>query len=270
MNPTTTIEVITPKIAEEMLEGNEGNRKVNHPNLDYLCHEMKKANFRLTGDTIKISKSGRLLDGQHRLMAVVKTKVTIRCNVTRGLEEDIFKFIDLNKTRGAHDVLQIEGISNAAKMAVMIKFIISYKNGRIHHAVNHKSTKATKITNYDVSEFYRKHSDSLEYSLSVGWNNKNKIIPGSIMAGLHYCLKDINFDDATAFIKSTIDGINLGKTSPIFVLREKLIANMSNTLKMPAAMRLAIIIKAWNAFRKGRVISKLYYDGTKEDFPKAI
>src|SRR5688572_10751219 len=55
---------IGPTMAEQLLlVANTHNRQVNQGNVKDLCHEMAEGTFELTGDTIKFSNSGTLLDG---------------------------------------------------------------------------------------------------------------------------------------------------------------------------------------------------------------
>ena len=50
------IEIITPCRARELLEANTRNRPVIKANLRRLCSEILNGNFKLNGETIKISK----------------------------------------------------------------------------------------------------------------------------------------------------------------------------------------------------------------------
>lgn len=193
-NNNQKTELISPNIAERMLGNNENNRNVNSNHVLHLAHQMKTGNFRLTGDTIKIAKSGRLLDGQHRLLAVIKAGLPVEFIVVRDLEEDVFKFIDTGKVRTATDVLTIAGVENAAKISSLVRFIISYKLGSLA-STGHTGglTGKRKITNFDVSEFYRKHENALINSLPYGYSkNRDKIVPGTFLSGFYYILKDID------------------------------------------------------------------------------
>ena len=117
---STTIENITPTIAGKMLERNTRNRPVNETNLAALAKEISNRNFALTGESIKFSKDGTLLDGQHRVMAIMKAGVAIKTIVIRGLENDSFKYMDTGRTRQASDVLAIEGFKNSTRLAAMV------------------------------------------------------------------------------------------------------------------------------------------------------
>ena len=87
------IEIITPDIARKLLQNNKKNRPIVRNNLDLLCNELLNGNFKLNGETIKISNLGNVLDGQHRLIAVVRTGVPIETMIVYGLNEEVFATI---------------------------------------------------------------------------------------------------------------------------------------------------------------------------------
>ena len=51
--------------------------------------EMQDGKWRLNGKTICFDSTGRLLNGQHRLSAVVRSGVTLTTVVVRGLDPDL-------------------------------------------------------------------------------------------------------------------------------------------------------------------------------------
>lgn len=68
---------ITPEMALDMLSKNSANRRVRQSRVQFYAEQMKKGNWHLTGQTITFDKNGQLLDGQHRLYAIVESEVTL-------------------------------------------------------------------------------------------------------------------------------------------------------------------------------------------------
>lgn len=267
MTPTSTIETITPSMARKMLEKNTMNRPVNNDNLDALAKEMVRKNFYLTGESIKIAKDGTLLDGQHRLMAIVKSGLAVKMFIIRGLENDSFKYMDTGRTRQASDVLAIEGVKNATKIAAMVKFVVNFKRGHYSASSAGKTRGKFKLTNADVSEFVAKHKRSLEDSYGFGFAKGRRLISGVVVASLHYIFKAINEREADIFINQLVEGTGLTKESPIFMCREKFILDNRSKRKMPPKEKLALICKAWNLFRTNKKVTILKWDMNKEAFP---
>lgn len=270
MSITTNLETITPERAQNWLdEHNVKNRPINETNLQALLHDMKTDNFHLTGETIKFASNGDLLDGQHRLMAIAKSKKPCKMMVMRGLSSDAFKYIDTGRTRKASDVLGIEGIKNPSKIAAMVKFIITFKAGK--YTAMKSGNKQLFIRNADVSEFVEKNRDSLFQSYPYGFNKYNKVVSSIHLASLHYIFKSLSPADADEFCDRVADGENLSKTNVIYLLRQKLTNDMRSTRKMPPIERMALICKAWNIFRgKSRAVTILKWDSIKEPFPKPM
>ena len=114
-------ELITPSKAKTYLEANTNNRNVKDRHVLKLSNEMKSGRWKQdTAETIKISKTGRILDGQHRLMAVIQSGVSIYFHVAKGLNEEVFDVIDTGSNRSAADVFKI----NHAKYESILPSII--------------------------------------------------------------------------------------------------------------------------------------------------
>ena len=94
---TFNTELITPQMAKALLESNTNNRRPKSPIIMRYASDMQKGLWKQnTAEFIKISKSGQILDGQHRLMAVIKSNTPIIFQVARGLDDNIFDVLDLS------------------------------------------------------------------------------------------------------------------------------------------------------------------------------
>ena len=68
--------VITPETAKRLLDGNSDNRKLIRSTVDQYARDMAAGRWRLTHQGLLIGKRGKILDGQHRLHAIVKSGVS--------------------------------------------------------------------------------------------------------------------------------------------------------------------------------------------------
>src|SRR5690554_4199143 len=110
----TTIEQITPAVALELLRLNTANRGFSQATVNFYAKQMENGEWKTTSQGIAISSDNRIIDGQHRLMAIVKTKLPQMMLVTRGLDyNEVFAVYDTGKNRTAGDVLQIRGVKQA-------------------------------------------------------------------------------------------------------------------------------------------------------------
>lgn len=271
MSSTSGYEKISPDTAKKFLANNDHNRPVNENNLQGLVSAIKLDKFKDTGESIKISKTGALLDGQHRLLAIVATGVTLNLNVVRGLPDESFKYIDTGRGRNAADVLAIEGFKNSTAMAGVIKFIISFQRGRyVNAAMKHAGAGNAKITNADVFDYMEKHQESLVESFPYGHTQYNKLYSKNLTAALHYLFKKINREAADDFFEKFVDGTGLKKSDSIYILRNALQNDIRATKKMSSLYKLALVCKTWNSYRTGKPIVTLKWEPIREPFPKPI
>src|SRR3954467_14111979 len=63
---------VTPDLAAQWLRANTGNRPVREAHVRSLAEEITADRWKVTHQGIAFSLSGRLMDGQHRLRAVIR------------------------------------------------------------------------------------------------------------------------------------------------------------------------------------------------------
>ena len=88
---TVEVEIITPESATAYLQHNAHHRKVKQKKVDAYVKDLENGVWRLNGKTITFDSNGRLLGGQHRLHAVVKSGKSLTTLVVRGLDPEILE-----------------------------------------------------------------------------------------------------------------------------------------------------------------------------------
>ena len=83
------LERITPETAASMLQLNTGNRPVVAKHVTAIAREITEGRWQINGDTVCFSDD-RLVDGQHRLMAIIKAGIPIQTFVVRGISSESF------------------------------------------------------------------------------------------------------------------------------------------------------------------------------------
>lgn len=261
----TEIVEMTPQKAAELLLANTMNRPLNRRRVDQLAAEMLSGHWKENGDVIRISASGVLLDGQHRLSAIVKAGVTCQSILVTGLDTDVFHTIDTGDTRDAADILAISGHKSAAMRAAAIRLVDAYDSPG-------SDFRKRFINNREMIDLAAKYHDidkSFPYS-----RQPDRLFPPSTAVACHYIFSRISPKDADAFMKYALEGVGLDDKSSILLLRRRLIGNLQSKAKLPYDYIIALTIKAWNSFRDGKPMGNLRYretDGTQgvEKFPRA-
>lgn len=96
---------VTPEIAKRWLEQNRGNRSINQKQVDTIAKDILAGDFDTTHQGIAIATDGTLLDGQHRLLAIVKANKTVKLMVTFNAVKS--RHIDSGMKRSESNRLQM-------------------------------------------------------------------------------------------------------------------------------------------------------------------
>lgn len=118
---------VTPEIAQKILDAsNHGNRKIRPSVVNKYARMMSAGDWRFSPETISFSKSGRMLNGQHRFLAIIKSGITCRFLFATGFDEDVFQVLDRGAKRSRADALNID--SKSAEVGSLLATIA----GSIH------------------------------------------------------------------------------------------------------------------------------------------
>jgi hypothetical protein len=98
---------VTPQLAAQWLEKNAGNRPVRRYWVDTMARSMRQGDFPLTHQPVALGTNGQLLDGQHRLMAVVKSGATVELPVAFNVAPETFAYIDGGIRRSKADAMRV-------------------------------------------------------------------------------------------------------------------------------------------------------------------
>ena len=122
------VQTITPKKALEYLEHNTANRPLSGRTVRDFAQAMRRGEWRVTHQGIAFDTTGALVDGQHRLAAIVEADVPVEVTVFSEVPEGAFDVLDTGKRRNAADVLAIEGEKSAVMLAAMVRTVWLYEN----------------------------------------------------------------------------------------------------------------------------------------------
>lgn len=245
------VEVITPERAQTLLEKMDVNRAVREGRVKSYASDLKSGNWLLTGESIKLDNAGVLIDGQHRLLAVIESGMDLETVVVYGIDPDAQIAMDAGAVRSLADHLKFAGEAHYRTLAAAL--IVR------HNRLQGTPTKHDAPTHQRALAILRESPglrDSVEATLGVARSPLR--LPGGFVAALHYEMSDINSDDAERFWDQVIRGVGLEEDSAIMRLRERLLANAaSKNVKLDRVMVWALVIKAWNAFREGTPVKQL-------------
>jgi hypothetical protein len=248
--------LITKELATNILNMNTRNRKVKKNNLVKLVHELETGLFKFNGESIIISKDGKLLDGQHRLLAVEQTGIPIKSIIVYDVEDNTFSTIDTGICRTTSDVLSVNNIENYALKAKLAKmFILGLQNKNFNGRA-----KSYKVTNEEVLRFAKDNDEELNdiCSKAMRYYTKKRLLPTSDIGYFWHIFSSENRKIAEMFFEELFGGLFSSDKNPCYHLRNKLEdAKFSNTRKMDKPTRDKFIFKAWDKYLNNQEISFL-------------
>ena len=153
----TKEELITPDLAVKYLESAADNRPISQGHVRVLAQEMREGRWRLTHQGIALNEAGQLVDGQHRLWAVVESDLTIVMMVSHGLTKDAMDSLDCGRKRSFTDYEVLSGnkITKSHESTLRAMFIIS--EGRDKRA----------LTIGRLRELWAVHADAVNFAMEV-------------------------------------------------------------------------------------------------------
>ena len=124
---------ITPALAREWLKNNFGNRKISDDTVKAYARDMAAGVWTATHQGIAFNDRDELIDGQHRLRAIIRSGLTIRLMVTFGLPAQIagremttMDAVDRGRTRSVADQLRIQhGMKDGSAIAQICAGLVS-------------------------------------------------------------------------------------------------------------------------------------------------
>ena len=159
VTPTATWELVTPDQARAYLGNAMKNRRISPPSVRKAAAQMRDKRWRdTTSQSIAFGADGRLMDGQHRLAAVVLADRPVTFLVVRGLSDDVQDVLDTGRARNAGDVLRMSGIPSANANAAAVRLLLTYDMG----VDRPWGEKRKLITNEDIKKFVMTNLGVLE------------------------------------------------------------------------------------------------------------
>ena len=125
----TELITITPKMAEEFLAKNmKRNRPVMKSTVNAYARTMKAGGWNTTHQGIAFNDKGELIDGQHRLHAIIAANVPITMNVTYDVHQipgEAFT-IDMGRKRTYGNIAVMSGMGDDPVYKYMGSYVSAY------------------------------------------------------------------------------------------------------------------------------------------------
>ncbi len=245
--------LVTPENAADALRTSKGNRSLRPTAIAQMASQMQKGEWALTGEPIIFSLDGSLIDGHHRLTAVVLSGVSILSIVVEGIPQGAFAYIDIGIIRTPGDIFGLAGIVDANNSAAAVRSMLEYRAavGSISISALQGAKNPSKA---HLMELWMKDQEQWQEAASLaGRIYKALHASRAMMTGMVFLFLSVDSKMARAFCEDVISGAELVEGNPALTFRNNLM-RASNT-KMAESNRRSLMVKfcqCWNAYRKGQ------------------
>lgn len=250
---TVEVTTVTPRYAKELLAKNFNNRTIRNRWVEEYASAMTRGEWEFNGDSIRIDRNGVVLDGQHRLSAVIASGVPMKTLLVTGLEPKVFDTIDTGKKRTAGDALSMRGETNANGLAAVARMYFTYmQSGNPCKTVITPTVPQVEET-IDENPGIRNATDRVTKSK---WCKRYLTV--RIGGFCYYVFRQHDFAAATEdFFNGLETGAELVEGSPIMLLRDRLMEDRISRDRLAEEYKVALIFKAFRHARDGQTLRNL-------------
>lgn len=265
--------LITPEMAQSILENSKKveeqlglppNRRYEPKRAENYAKQMAKGDFQnRNGEDIQISKSGRLLNGQHRLQAIIMTGKAMEYGIKSEID-DTMTIYDRGRARSVSDTLIMKGLPKEIAGNTYVGMV------KLHYCYMHS---ATHVSDSDIERFIIKHEDTLRqvHKLLSGRTSTRKktrvsLKNASILLGIMYALEaGVDYDMMDTFCEVLYTGLpkSLNQQAALILRNDILSDSLKSAGGQSRKNRLPMVEKAIYDFVSGYQ-RKVTYKNTTE------
>lgn len=269
VKPQNQLEMVTltPEMAADLLEHNTLNRPLNDQHVARIARQIVDGKWKFNGDTVKVADTGDVLDGQHRLWAIIEAKVPVETIVVRGIARDAFATIDtLRKPRSAADLLSLNGVTrHRPAIGAALAWLLRWQRGCMEEFRAPKN----RIENSDIEAALAAHPGIARAIERV--RNLRGLVNPSLIGFIYYVLANRNHALAERMIGTLENPAGVAVDDPFFKLRCYFTAD--HWQRKDALNSIALTIKAINAAHRGEKVKLLKWHSqgsNAEKFPALV
>lgn len=247
---------VTPQRAKDWLGSNPRNRNIRPGVVAAYARDMRNGHWRMTGDPVKMDWNGDLLDGQHRLRAIVETGLSVELFVVQNLDPHTQVYMDAGMRRTASDALHLQGYKFAQALAAAARTAKAWEEGRLARGPN--SHGVTRTTTPEILRFVEEHPD-LEAAVAEadGTYRKMLLMRPVVVSTTFWRFRRIDAEAAHLFYDALANSATNGRGDPRAALLNRIGQARKQREQMTVAVEIGITCRAWNAWRDEEPLSYL-------------
>tara|TARA_B110000908_G_scaffold100108_1_gene118158 strand:+ start:2451 stop:3308 length:858 start_codon:yes stop_codon:yes gene_type:complete len=272
-NLSVDLVYITPQVAQKYLSHNTQNRKESPRNVNFLVDQMKKGLFLENGESIVFDVNNNLTDGQHRLMAILKSGIPYHIPVVRGVQKNTMATYDTGKNRSSIDILNLNGFKNATNLSALVKLIYKYETKKSKSSDSFTKNRIEGLTNQQVLNYCLKNNDWLQglmrNSANLYSKAKTRVLGVSNLSFIAYVVGGKEPNEQVYDFMKNIYGITRTEGTATSYLYSRLYNSKINKEPLNFYWTLGMSLKAWNYFIDGNPSVRFFKFSIDQELPVA-
>lgn len=261
--------LITPEMAKAWLGLRGPNRRLKPGGVEKYAQDMREGRWRLTHQGIAFDKNGNLIDGQHRLSAIVMSGVSVMMVVTHGVEDVALPDIDIVLKRTVPDCVKIS--TGKALHGHVVSLCNAMRRGMFHVS---STGRGKTMSPEQALAWLERHGEAIEFASElVGSGGKSRGLGradvAAVMARAYYHAPGDRIATFYKIVSNTalaLQSNEPGAGSALMLNQYLLMATTGYGGSVKALRTYAKTSRALKAFLDGQSLAKLY-DATTELFP---
>lgn len=249
--------------------GTHTNRPISQRTINKYAAQMLRREFPLTHQGIAFNIEGELVDGQQRLMALIKAattgvtwagvtypadlSVTFRTKITWDLPVDVMRYVDIGRNRSRTDLLALEGEVNRYLLATALNLIWLFYHVKPEDWFN------ANMAPDEMFSVLAEHPDIRKAVASAQQAGAYKVVSASSISAFIYVAGRVYRDAPIRdFLHGLGTGENLPPGDPRIALRnlmERIHRNKRS--KINNIEQFMLLLKCWNYWLMGRPLKEI-------------
>lgn len=215
--PSAEIVTASKALVEKLLSMNTRNRKPKSTNIERLRKDIELKEFMLTASGVGVSRTGVLLDGQNRLMAIRDSGYTpVKFVLVTGLDDASQRVVDRHAKRNLSDVLSMHlNITISSAMVALANAVHSLGADR-GIDVPFAHTSVSKTPDSLIADFLSEYTDLAAEVVSASGSVRAPVMAAIFIYALH------DHARAIEFAREVSKGIGLSEDAPAYRLRQSI------------------------------------------------
>lgn len=234
--------LLTPEVAQAWLDRfNTSNRNIQGNHVTAIARDIRSGNWMMNAQPITFSGNpwsgdARLLNGQHRLAAVVKADAPIEVMVATGLSEEAFDTFDMH-ARHSHRKYMAKGDERVLAAAAKLQW-------RVDNGLTPGDRSSPSAT--EIQDTIEAHPELMEAFPISRKKEMQEIGSAGILTFFIAHIKREDDQLSELYLEQLMSGEGLMRGNPVIKTRAQLIGKRGDLTRRQV---LDLLMETWSEFR---------------------